>query len=342
MPFITPDDKRWLQTMEGRHCDIYHSPEYVRLEAMRMNAEPMAWFEVIGEHQFLIPLLGRTITGTGERDLISPYGYPGILYKEGTQAIFINEALQKFSDQASQEGYVSSFIRLHPLYNVFPLTGIQNSTRHTHGTTLSVNLMLTMAEIRKAYAQNHKRNIKRILREGYRVQVNSWDQLSSFMELYYQTMKRKQARKGYFFPEDYFTGLQKRMEENLILVMVFDEKNKPASGGLFTHVNGIAQFHLGGSSDTHIKWGPSKLMMDAAIEQCKLQGAYTLHLGGGYGSSTTDGLFRFKSGFGKQTHKFNTLRLIHHREVYSRLLEYNGVKDKSTGAFFPEYRFIEV
>ena len=125
-----------------------------------------------------------------------------------------------------------------------------------------------------------------------------------------------------------------------MLVMVHYNQSTPAAGGIFSIVEGLAQFHLGGTAEDFVGQSPSKLMMDAAISACKAQGAHTLHLGGGYGSSATDGLFRFKAGFGQQRHNFSTLRFIHRRDTYRQLMGNTMLSNKNHEVYFPEYRFL--
>ncbi|OFY51426.1 MAG: hypothetical protein A2W85_09805 [Bacteroidetes bacterium GWF2_41_31] len=342
MPFINTRDSLWHQALLIESHDIYHLPGYCHLEAEVLHGKPVAWSAQIEGTQFIIPLVERVIHSNGsiEKDLVSPYGYPGILYNEDTSTALIIEALKQFHTEAAACGYVSSFIRLHPLYNTFQLAKLPNITYHAHGPTVSINTSLPMANIRQSYSQNHKRHLRKLHDRGYSMEVNNWSQLPNFIDLYTQTMQRKHAQQRYFFSPEYFKQLKQLLKDSIMLVSVSDSKGEMASAGLFTMVNGLAQFHLGGTSEAFLKESPSKLMMDAAIEACKGKDIHTLHLGGGYGSSNADGLFRYKSGFGHQIHQFSTLRFIHLPENYNQLIQYNA-NTKLAGAYFPEYRFLK-
>lgn len=342
MSFINVNNTQWLKLLSKTPCDFYNLPTYCQLEAEVLEGKPLAWTKNINGFDFLIPLVERVIrsNGTLEKDLVSPYGYPGILYPENTQKATYTEALKMFHAEAENKGYISSFIRLHPIYNSFQISGLSNITQHYHGPTVSINLNLPLGVLRRSYSQNHKRNIKSLINDHYKIEVNNWASLDAFVDLYLQTMQRKHAKKRYFFSNNYFHQLQKFIKQSLILISIYDKHGEIASGGLFTLFNGLAQFHLGGTSDKFLNMSPSKLMIDAAIEVCKEKGAHTLHLGGGYGSSTDDGLFRFKSGFGTSTQYFSTLRFIHHPEKYNKLIENNGININVQGDYFPEYRFL--
>ncbi len=343
MPFIDTKNPHWNKLIAGNHHDIYQHPGYCQLESEVLGGNPIAWHKQIGGVDFIIPLVERVIytNGSQEKDLVSPYGYPGIAYPENTDAEMVTTAIKSFHAESFERGFVSSFIRLHPLYNNFVLPRLTGITQHAHGPTVSINLSLPLADIRKSFAYNHKRNINRLAKEGFQVKINQWECLPDFVDLYTQTMMRKRAKKRYFFSLHYFNQLKAMLPESIILVSVVNSKGQMAAGGLFTLVNRLAQFHLGGTNELFVGLSPSKLMMDAAIEACKYRDAHTLHLGGGYGSSSADGLFRFKSGFGHQLHSFSTLRFVHRRDMYTQLLQSNSLAGKDAGAYFPEYRFLK-
>jgi len=343
MPFIPPWHSLWHQALLLESHDIYHLPSYCQLEAEVLKGIPMAWSAEIEGVQIIIPLVERVIHNNGsiEKDLVSPYGYPGILYPVNIDHTLVNEALKLFYKEAAESNYISSFIRLHPIFNEFEIPNYKNISQHSHCSTVAVNLIQPISSIRNNFSKDHKRNLKRILKDTYQVVVNNWDQLPEFITLYRQTMKRKHAQQRYFFSIDYFKQLKNILSGSLFLVTVLDVNGDMAAGGLFTLCNGLSQFHLSGTADDFIKQSPSRLMMDGAIEALKDLGAHTLHLGGGFGSSDTDGLFVFKSGFGHKLHKFNTLRFIHLPDKYNQLLQSSDAIYKNPGAYFPEYRFLK-
>ena len=342
MPFIDSSLASWDRILPSLVFDFYQLPAYCELEAEVLQGKPMAWYGSIDGFNFIIPLIERVIHKNGviERDLVSPYGYPGIAFSKGATNESVLRALYMFDEQAAHAGYVSSFIRLHPIYNAFEVSCDDRISQHGHGQTVSIDLTLPINTTREAYSKDHKRNLKRLSREKFSVEVNNWDSLQEFIDLYTSTMARKHAQSRYFFSRDYFNKLKEILNENLVLISVVDSLGVMASGGIFTICNNLAQFHLSGTAESFIKYSPSRRMLDAAIVTCKSLGAHTLHLGGGYGSSNSDGLFQFKSGFGHQLHNFSTLRFIHQPDKYQQLIQLNA-NTKNAGAYFPEYRFLK-
>jgi lipid II:glycine glycyltransferase (peptidoglycan interpeptide bridge formation enzyme) len=151
-------------------------------------------------------------------------------------------------------------------------------------------------------------------------------------------MKRRNAHPYYFFPDHYFRQLRELLGQKLIYIAVTDKNGVFASGGLFTLFGNVMQYHLGATADEVVHFSPSKLMMDAAIEFGLVNGASLLHLGGGLGGSVSDGLFRFKKGFGQNYHPYSSLRFIHQPEEYMALKPEDSGFSKNND-YFPEYRY---
>jgi hypothetical protein len=342
MSFIQITSAIWYKVTSSNHFDLYQFPAYCKIEANVLQGVPLAWHSKINGNDFIIPLIEREIFTPDHLpffDLTSPYGYPGIICPAKVTMNEINEAFITFHQEASQSGYVSTFIRLHPLYNNFSLVEVPNATQVFHGSTVSVALNKSMHDIRAQYSTNHKRNLKKNHLAGYKTQLNNWNRLDEFISIYLDTMQRKKAAKRYFFARDYFLRLKRIPSVLIFLVTVTDKNDSMAAGGIFSLINGLAQFHLGGTSSAHLHLSPSKLMMDAAIVALKEAGADTLHLGGGYGSSNADGLFRFKAGYGQQLNTFSTLRFIHNPEVYNKLTAISASHGvNNAGTHFPVYR----
>ena len=80
----------WSQILQKLRHDLYHLPEYVAIEAKRTETTPEAIAIIDGEKIFFAPYLLRSCDDivpqelTNEKifDVVSPYGYPGILLSE--------------------------------------------------------------------------------------------------------------------------------------------------------------------------------------------------------------------------------------------------------------------
>ena len=342
MPFINPSDQRWDDILSQTSHDFYHLPGYSKIEAELLGGEAIAWYWEDEDNQYLIPLVKRAINEKELYDLVSPYGYPGILVSPPLSTDQAVTLLTQFHQEARNEGFVSSFLRLNPFLNPWDFREIQAGndlpfTQIMHGETVSIDMKPSISSIRAQFSENHKRHLKKLLRLGYQLAINDWSCLGDFIRAYQQTMARKSARAYYFFPSSYFEKLKKLMGNRLVLITVSDRDGRLLSGGLFTQFGKIMQYHLGGTTDEAIRYSPSKMVMDAAILYGKLNDAEVLHLGGGVSANTSDGLFRFKKGFGSRFHTFSTLRFIHHPGIYKKLAS-EFVDQRQDKNYFPAYR----
>jgi len=340
MPFITSSDQRWQSLLDAAPHDVYHLQGFTRIEAELLKGEAIAWYHEGRGNVSLIPLVSRNIRGDETfSDLVSPYGYPGILSLKQPDVAEASEILAVFNKEAAAHGYVSSFLRLNPLLNQWQLPQTESWRQWFHGGTVSVDLSVEGEQLRSHYAENHRRNLKSLKQLGYTVAFDQWQFLPDFLNAYRQTMQRRNAHPYYFFPESYFQSLKQLLGEKLIFASVVTPSGEFAAGGLFTQFGTLMQYHLGATMNDFLAHSPSKLMMDAAIEEGKRREATILHLGGGLGGSTVDGLFRFKKGFARDYHAYTSLRFIHLPSVYENLKASLG-KGYNRNTYFPEYRIL--
>lgn len=338
MPFIKNNDPIWTNLLRETTYDIYHLPGYCRIEAQLIRGEALAWYSNNHQTQTLIPLISRKIQGLENyNDLVSPYGYPGILTQKPIATAAATDILREFNTDATKNNYVSSFIRLNPILNQWKFEAKMPWRQWLHGNTVSINLSDNPEATQQHYSRNHSRNLKRLHKSGYYTAVGDWSSINEFIAAYKQTMTRRKAHPYYFFPDTYFSALKNLLKEKMIYIAVHNNENEFVAGGIFTHFGNVMQYHLGATTSTALRYSPSKMMMDEAIHHGKAAGARTLHLGGGLGASISDGLFRFKKGFGTTLHSYSSLRFVHLPEHYTELSNRTRYFEEST-KYFPEYR----
>lgn len=341
--FLT-DTEKWWEVLSVSDYDFYQTPEFLQLESKYLKQQEAVYFYYEQEDlKAVIPLLKREIMGLGNKahfDLISPYGYPGILTNRDFDYRQFNKLSKSFLQASAEEGFVSAFIRLNPLQNNFLFNESDQIQQVIHGNTIYVDLSLGKDTIEKNYSSNHRRNNKKLKKMGFIAQLDQWDYYTEWQVLYIETMKRLYANEYYRYPEWYFDDFRKAFEGKVHLITVHDPEGILCAGGLFTTFNGIIQYHLGGTKETFLKLAPTKLMFDQVIDWGIEEKMNLLHLGGGLGGSK-DTLFHFKQGFSKEMLSFSSLRYIARPEDYMNLSHLN-FKDRSedmdTQSFFPLYR----
>ncbi|MEM7552765.1 MAG: GNAT family N-acetyltransferase [Cyanobacteria bacterium P01_A01_bin.84] len=347
----------WGETLKKLRHDVYHLPEYVKLEAERNNttAEAFVFIEdEIGDEKIIfVPYLLRScndiLNGEGATeelfDVVSPYGYPGILLSEAARNSpeFIETALSKLKYLFREKNICSAFFRLHPILSnnftdIFP-----EDTFTDNGKTVSIDLTLSEEKIWAKTRKGHQSTINKCKRLGFTGKIVPFGEyIHEFIEIYTETMNRVQAKESYYFDETYFHQLL-NLGDRLHLGIV-EMNDEIACTSLFFESCGIVQAHLGGTTNKYISQSPFNYLLHYVRLWAKERGNEFLHIGGGIGGSSEDSLYTFKSGFSKQRHTFLTLRLITNEEKYQHLinLRMNHLNLPSTkfteSSFFPAYR----
>jgi lipid II:glycine glycyltransferase (peptidoglycan interpeptide bridge formation enzyme) len=288
----------------------------------------------------LIPMVLRPLPpeldpGPGWRDAAAPYGYPCPLLRGDPGEAAMAAMLRAFRDTGAAAGIVSAFLRLHPLLPTAeaPFRALGDLVQH--GETVYLDLSRGRAELDRQTRVNHLADVRRLEREGFRVQLDRWDRLDDFVRIYQQTMRYRAAEAFYCFEPGYFTELRRCLGERLHLCLVQAPDGAAAAAGLFTWTDGLVQFHLSGTSEAHRRAGPAKMMLIHMRDWALERGARFLHLGGGVGCRQ-DSLAFFKQGFSKLRAPFSTWRMVLQPERYQALLRKRGPTGSSE--FFPGYR----
>ena len=338
--FIATDDPRWADVLIRLEHDVYDLPRYIEMCSEYEHAKPAAFYSCEGDCYCLIPLLLRRLPchlGAPSEwcDASSPYGYSSALFCG--DALWYGKAMEAFTKTCRANNIISVFIRLNPLID-FPAdeTAVPGE-RTLHGRTVGVDLTLSEEEIRKQARQNHRVNISRLRREKFTTTVDDWSRYSQFIKVYDETMDRLNADSYYRFGVRYFERLKEALNEKLHLLSVISPDGQMAAGKLLTEVNGIVQYHLGGTATQYRGLAPAKLAVDAAIWWAKERGNRILHLGGGVGGRE-DELFRFKQGFSERTFQFETWRIVTDSVKYAQVARAGAWATSDSPSFFPSYR----
>ncbi len=336
------DDARWLRCDDagwtdllasaGPH-DIYHLAGYHRVAEASGLGE--ARLHVVADDRgwIALPLLLRPIESmAGRSDATSVYGYAGpITSASGVTphlvAAFRRTLVQRLLERAA----VAVFSRLHPLLEQAPLlAGLGEIERL--GSTVSIDLQQPEEVQLGAYRGNHRRDLARLERKGYRTTLGeAAGRMDRFVALYHENMRRVHAQSRYFFDAAHFNRLAEALGPALTLaICCFD--GEIVGAGLFMRHGPIVQYHLSAVCDRHAAAGPAKQIIDAGRRHFRQAGAEVLHLGGGRGGAE-DSLFHFKAGFATHRHAFSVWRWIIDAPVYRALSA-----ERPATAFFPAYR----
>ncbi len=344
----------WQEVLQKIRHDIYHLPEYFYLEAKRTHTIPEAILITAGEKYLFAPYLLRqcddisTESNGGIYDIISPYGYPGILLSEAAtnSSEFIQLAIQELKSVLKAKNVCSAFFRLHPILNHHFLDIFPPGTLTLNGETVSIDLKLSESDMWNHTRCGHRSTINKCKRLGLKAKIVPFiEYIHEFINIYEETMARVGAVKSYLsFDYKYFIDMQNILGEKIHLCVV-ESENQIVCAGLYTEVCGIVQSTFGGTKNNFVKLSPGSLETDYARLWAKKRGNEFLHLGGGLGGGK-DSLSTFKTGFSRQRHTFLTLRLITDEEKYRDLVQSRAemleiqAEELLLSDFFPAYRYL--
>jgi hypothetical protein len=335
---ISPDDPAWRSFLAASEHDVYHIPEYVAVSAGHEGGRPSALHVTHGPNALLLPLVLRDIAGGG-RDVASPYGYPGPLVRGPDAPAFLAVAMREGARFLRREGFVSLFVRSHPILG--PALPATVGTLVEHGPTVAVDLTLSRDTLWAQLRRSHRRDILRAVEAGHEVTLLDGDRdYRAFASLYRETMARVGAGSYYLFDEAYFGMLREGLAEHLVLAAI-SQRGRFVSAGIYTVSRSIVQAHLAATDPRiGIATAPATKLLDWSMALwSKAAGRTWFSLGGGRGGSR-DTLLQYKEGFSPTRMPFHSLRLVLDEERYGQLVAARGLRGDPLAltGFFPLYR----
>lgn len=310
--------------------EFFRSREFLDAEGVTHT------LRIEGEEGVLVaPVIVREIEGTGERDGVSPYGYPGLVGGEdrgcplpdplASLAPSVRTRTPPVLDPGgidfSGTGLVSVFLR-HRL-GPSPLPG---------ATERNVVQIADPALAPKSRPSD-RRQVRRNLEAGYALELipgpeTTPHQRAGFLGVYEQTMRRTEAAPHYFFGAGYFDRILEA--ERTWLVLATGPEGDLAAASLAAVSDGHLHYYLSGSADSHLRAAPMKNVVTRLVEHA-VELRLPLNLGGGI--SPGDALEEFKRGFANRSQAWLTSELICDEGAYEELSA-----GRPRGGFFPAYR----
>ncbi|HEU4349652.1 MAG TPA: GNAT family N-acetyltransferase [Actinoplanes sp.] len=332
---LEPDDAAWADALTRVRHDVYHLPQYARLDARLSSGTPVAFRYDDAGHALLLPLVLRTVPDTDLRDAVSPYGYPGPVSDAGpADTAFWSDAGRAMADLLCARGVVTAFVRLHPLLPAPTEALAAVGTVVHHGQTVSVDLSLSPEEMWTQTHRTHRNQINKARRAGVEIVVDDWDRLDEWIGTYHANMRRVGAADFYFFTPDHFHRLRAELGDRVHLAVAL-AGDELLGGNLFFEHDGIMHTHLQATRDGRTHWA-DKLLYHEIRRWGRHRGNHVYHLGGGVGGAA-DSLFEYKAAFAAGRHDYHTWRVIADGAAVVKLAGAAPAPDQMTGRF-PPYR----
>jgi CelD/BcsL family acetyltransferase involved in cellulose biosynthesis len=325
------DEKRWLELWHACGREPFAHPRYVRLFA---QPEDRAVALVVegSDGNALTPLIVRTVRD-GIYDAISPYGYGGPFLSAGTNA---GAALDAVSQWARREGMCSVFLRLS--------LGLEVSGRPEVEEVLSnvvVDLRRPMDDVWRNYEHKVRKNVKKALRAGCRVEQRDLrTDVDCFLDVYGATMRRRDAPAWYHFDRAFITRLAEELAGSYSTFVALDSRGRTVSVEIVLESDRRLYSFLGGTLAEAFPMSPNDLLKHEIVRYGAGSGRSGFVLGGGYRGG--DGIFRYKRSFDPGgVHPFHVAKIIGDRRRYADMVAAHGkvpLPDQQETPFFPAYR----
>ncbi|CAZ97892.1 MULTISPECIES: GNAT family N-acetyltransferase [Zobellia] len=326
------------------HCDFYHTYHYHYLSKGDDETPILIHYEEEGTH-IILPLMLREIEGTCYKDVTSVYGYAGPLcstkklnfdntnFKNELQKLFLAHKV------------VSVFSRLHPYIDHQDEILANIGEIYSPGEVVYIDLTLPLDLQRQQYSSRLKTYINKSQKLCSVRKGTSEEDIRTFIEIYYENMRRVNADESYFFSDRYFYQLMlSSFFETELLLCVLNETNEVIGGAMFIKTDEIVQYHLSGHKEEFLHLNAIKLIIDTMRINATEEKYKYFNLGGGKGVKS-DTLFAFKSTFSKNHRPAKFWRYVVNPKVYKELVKMNeDQRCESTNDgesnFFPAYRQI--
>jgi predicted N-acyltransferase len=194
------------------------------------------------------------------------------------------------------------------------------------------------------YAHKVRKNVNRARASDLRVEfATQGERLGDFLNIYYATMERNDARESYYFSRQFFEVLLAQCSEHTLLVHVL-QKDTVVSTELVLCSQHYLYSFLGGTLAEYFPLRPNDLLKHELIRWGRDTGRSIFVLGGGY--TANDGIFKYKQSFAPSgTVPFLGARLVHDAARYQDLVQRRRQWEASNGVdwtprenFFPQYR----
>jgi hypothetical protein len=230
---------------------------------------------------------------------------------------------------------VATFVRFHPLLANQRLASGRWHVEHI-GNSIAWRLDgRSPDDLLAGMGSHHRRWARKALAAGVETTpAPEPERLESFVALYEETMRRKDASGFYLFPAPYWRLLETDLRESLVRFDAVLESELAASivclsGGSWLH------YHLGCSSERGQAVGANHLLFHAAASWAAEEGFTRFHLGGGVGGFE-DSLYEFKRRFDPEGACGAYLgKAVHDVDAYLAL---SGAPTVEYSGYFPSYR----
>ncbi len=286
---------------------FFHTSAWARAIVESYGYQPVYFVRWENTHlSYMMPFMDISSRLTGRRGVSLPFTDFCNAFRPGKESQ--REAVQAAIDygRRSKWGY-AEWRTTEEL--------IQGATPSVSYLTHDLDLERSESEILSGLSENHRRNIKKAMKDGLTTRIDrSRESLSDFYRLHCQTRKRHGLPPQ---PLSFFKNiLDHVLSRDLGVIVSALVSGNVIASSIFFHFGPNAIFKYGASDTSYLSHRPNNLVMWEAIKWYKGRGARSLNLG--RTEVDNQGLRHFKLSWGASESALKYYRYDLEREAFSR------------------------
>lgn len=288
-------------------------------------------------------------------DISTPYGYGGFITEkikdakdiknvndikeaeniENTKNTSIEMINNKFQEYCINNNIISEFVRFS-LFNEYRDNYYGEVVETKPNIVRKINTNPT--DMLKEFEHKVRKNLKRASLNNLKIDIDKEAKtLDNFLEIYYSTMDRNNAKKEYYFSKDFFDKICSMKDNAAIFNVIYE--NKIISTELVIYSSKNCYSFLGGTLSDYFILRPNDFLKYEIIKWAYENKIENFILGGGYTNQLDDGILKYKRSFAPKDgiKHFYIGKKIFNEKVYNELvkLRKGDVLDEK---YFPIYR----
>jgi hypothetical protein len=333
---------KWDKIVKSfRDYDVNYLSAYAKAFHLHGEGDPLLLFYNDGNTRAMNVVMKRDIALAKpfrERlpsntwfDLATPYGYGGLLI-EGANYSEVNQAYDSYF---RDNGFVSEFVRFH-LFNGY--VSHYDGLSKTFTRNVVRNLDVQLDDMWMDFEHRVRKSVKKAAKAELEVQIDyNGEKIEDFLNIYYGTMDRTNARENFYFSNDFFKTLSQLEDHYVYFHVIYDGQIISTELVLYGKENCYS--FLGGTNRDYIHLNANNLLKYEIIKWAKEKGLKRFILGGGYGND--DGIFKYKKGFAPNgIYDFYVGMKVFDEDKYNHLVDIRRNEEgfNENTLFFPLYR----
>ena len=345
------DAQKWAEFWKlWPEREIFAHPNYAKLYTDRERRRALCAFCESNQAYVLYPFLFRDLTVEyfwspdigPARDIVTPYGYGGpYIWGNGHTQSVADKFWSRFDAWAKEQHVVSEFIR----FALFRETILEYPGQQEEKLRNVVrNLDLNEDALWMDFDHKVRKNVRKARRSGVHVELDPLgEKLDDFLRVYKDTMDRREADEGYYFPRTFLQQIHRELGGHFMYFHAIHDGKIISTELVLVSADNVYSF-LGGTDKNAFELRPNDLLKYEAILWARNHRKRRFVLGGGYEAG--DGIYRYKLGFARNgSIPYFVGRRVFRVGAYDKLVENKKAFARSQGrewiprdGYFPSYR----